>query len=56
MEYIEYKQVNQLMYLVNEKAAIVGCFNEMFDSLSKVFGGNQRCLKFYQVCIDDGDA
>lgn len=41
--------MNPQLYLVNDKIAAAACFPEIFDTMAKLFGGNERCLKLYQV-------
>lgn len=49
LQYIDGKNLNPLLYLVHEKIAMASCFPELFSSICKLFGGEVRCLKFYQV-------
>lgn len=45
------KTVNPLLFLVNEKIAVVSCFPEIVTLLIEIFGGDPRCLKLYSVLI-----
>lgn len=38
-----------MLYLVSDKLAAASCFPEIFDTVTKLFGGVPRCLKLYQV-------
>lgn len=46
-DYIEGKSINQSLYLVNEKIAVVSAFPEVFETIGKIFGSKERCMKLY---------
>lgn len=37
-----------MLYLVHEKIAAASCFPEFFSSIAKIFGAENRCIKFFQ--------